>query len=96
MPSILLQSRLKPAPEVLSREMDGETVILNPETGIYFGLDPIGTQIWHLIQEQKTLESVCESLAQDYAVKKSRCQKDVFKLASDLYKSGIVEISSKK
>jgi hypothetical protein len=29
-------------PDVTFRQLDGEMVILNLETGIYFGLDPLG------------------------------------------------------
>ncbi len=38
--------------EVIFRELDGEAVILNLDTGIYFGLDAVGTRIWRLIEER--------------------------------------------
>ena len=46
--------------EVIFRELDGEAVILNLDTGIYFGLDAVGTRIWRLIEERKPLRIVLD------------------------------------
>jgi len=37
--------------DVVFRELDGEAVILNLETGTYFGLDTVGTRIWQFCQD---------------------------------------------
>ncbi|PYO19380.1 MAG: hypothetical protein DMD85_18645 [Candidatus Rokuibacteriota bacterium] len=34
--------------DVVFRELEGEMVLLNLATGVYFGLDPVGTRIWTL------------------------------------------------
>jgi len=39
--------------DVLFRELDGEAVLLNLKTGIYFGLNPVATRMWQLIVEQR-------------------------------------------
>jgi len=31
---------------VVSREIEGETVLLNLESGRYFGLNAVGTRVW--------------------------------------------------
>ena len=46
MTSISLDSRVTIGPDVVFRELDGEAVILNLETGLYFGLNEMGTRIW--------------------------------------------------
>lgn len=40
-----LTSRVRIRDDVLSRDLQGEAVILNLNTGLYFGLDPVGTRI---------------------------------------------------
>lgn len=81
--------------QILFREIDGETVILNPETGVYYGLDPVGTRVWHLLRERNSLDVICSKLQAEYDVAESLCKKDVFKLADDLLKHGLIESSVK-
>ena len=50
MPDCTLTDRLVVTDGVVSRELDGETVVLNLETGIYFGLDAVATDMWRAIQ----------------------------------------------
>ena len=44
-----LDSIIKRNPEMVSSDMDGETVMMSMENGEYYGLDPIGSRIWELI-----------------------------------------------
>jgi hypothetical protein len=37
--------------DVVFHDLQGELVLLNLKTGVYFGLDSVGTRIWHLIRE---------------------------------------------
>ena len=43
--------RLRIADDVVVRDLAGESVLLNLSTGTYFGLDAVGTRLWHLIAE---------------------------------------------
>lgn len=42
--------RFRPHPDVVWRDVDGEVVLLQVVTGEYFGLDPIGSRVWVLMQ----------------------------------------------
>ena len=44
--------------DVVSRDLEGEAVILNLDSGTYFGLDRVGTRIWSLLQEGGSLRGV--------------------------------------
>ena len=48
--------------DVLSRDLQGEQVILDLNTGVYFGLDSVGTRIWQLIQEHQSLQKVLDAM----------------------------------
>jgi hypothetical protein len=48
--------------DVVFRELEGEAVLLNLETGVYFGLNEVGTRIWSLLQERVSLKQVLERL----------------------------------
>ncbi len=86
-----LQSKVKIGPDILYREIEGEAVVLNPKTGIYYGLDPMGTRIWHLIEQHKSLERVSRSLQQEFNVEENRCRTDLLKFTGDLRKNGLIE-----
>lgn len=75
---------------VVARRMGDETVILDLEGGTYFGLDPVGTRIWDLIAEGRTLASVCAAMLEEYEVEEARLQQDVRTLIDDLGTRGLL------
>jgi hypothetical protein len=69
----LLPNRPRPmkitVPEcVLSTELQSEGVLLNLETGEYFGLDEVGLDMWKALGASGTLEAACDTLLQQYDV----------------------------
>ena len=55
-------ARLARAPEIIATEVDGELVLMSIEDGKYFGLDPIGSEIWRRLEEPKSVEALCGEL----------------------------------
>ena len=81
-----------PAP-VMARDVGGETVILNLESGVYFGLDTVGARIWQLLSEGKTLAEVCEAMVDDYDVSHDDIQRDLLSLVEQLQSQHLIEIA---
>jgi hypothetical protein len=77
-------------PSVIARELSGETVLLNLESGIYYGLDAVGTRVWQLIMEGCTIAAVCETMIAEYDVAPEVLRGDVARLVSELRERGIV------
>ena len=50
--------RLACAPDILSRILDGEAVLLDLASGTYFGLNPVGSRVWELISASKTVGEI--------------------------------------
>lgn len=46
------------APAVLSETVDGEAIIVNLDTGAYYSLTGTGAEIWDLLQEGVSLETL--------------------------------------
>jgi hypothetical protein len=78
---------------VLFRELNGEAVILNVETGNYFGLDHVGTRAWTLIREHKALSKVVGLMEAEYEVSRDALRNDLVALAKELSAHGLVRIS---
>ncbi len=85
-----LNSRLQIQDDVLFQELQGEAVLLNLKTGMYLGLDSVGTRIWQLLQEHGTLSRVVEAMLQEYDVPQDRCEADLLNLVSQMEKQGLV------
>lgn len=52
-------ARLKIPDQVVTRQVSDETVLLNLESGTYFGLDPVGSRFLELLEAEGTLAAVC-------------------------------------
>src|SRR5437870_2654592 len=84
--ALSLASRLQIPEGILSHNLQGEEVILNLNTGVYFGLDPIATRIWHLIHERQSLRKVLDTLLDEYDVTEAPCAEDLLGLVDEMRK----------
>ena len=87
-----LTSRVRIPDGVLTHDLQGELVILDLNTGVYFGLDPVGTRIWHLIQEHQSLQKVLDSMVEEYEVTKAQCVQDLLSFVALLLEKRLVEV----
>jgi len=77
-------SSFKFNPDVTVRVMDNEAVLLNVRTGAYFGLNKVGTVIWQLYSEGKTVAEVVSNLCERYGIASERATTDVQALTQKL------------
>lgn len=85
-------ARLRVADGVLSQEVAGEAVLLDPERGVYFGLNEVGAAFWRLLGEHPRLAEIHALLAERYDVAPERLRADLEELVRDLAAHGLVEI----
>lgn len=78
----------------ISSDLVGESVILNLNTGMYFGLNEIGAYIWKLIQQPITVETICGALTQEYEVDIEQCERETIALLQDLVAAQLVEVQA--
>jgi Coenzyme PQQ synthesis protein D (PqqD) len=88
-----LDSRVLVSNDVLFQELQGEAVLLNLKSGVYFGLDSVGTRIWELLADQDRLSDVARSIVTEFDVTEDRCAADLMALVSDLERHGLVTVS---
>jgi hypothetical protein len=89
-----LCDRLIPSEDAVFRELEGETVLLNLESGTYFGLDAVGTRIWNLIQDNNSLEAVLSALTNEYDAPPDVLERDLLRLAAELCAKGLTRVDS--
>jgi hypothetical protein len=88
--SISLETAFAVPDDVVFRELSGEGVILNLESGLYFGLDAVGTRAWQLMVEHGRLDRVFERLLEEYEVSGDVLRHDLIDLFVQLSHHGLV------
>ena len=76
--------------DVVFEVLEGEAVVLNLETGIYFTLNPVGTRIWQLIEEHGDLAKVRDAMISEYEVGEEALDRDIEALMRELVEKGLV------
>ncbi|MBN1187693.1 MAG: lasso peptide biosynthesis PqqD family chaperone [Bacteroidales bacterium] len=79
-----LQSIIKRNPEMISSDMDGETVMMSMENGEYYGLDPIGSRIWAIIENETKIEDLIIQLLDEFEVEREQCEEETLSFINDL------------
>ncbi|XPV67690.1 MAG: PqqD family peptide modification chaperone [Halarcobacter sp.] len=79
--------------ELLSSEMDDELVMMNLESNNYFGLNKVGKDIWEFLEEEQTLNNLCEKLTNKYDVSLEQCKEDITPFIDKLKELNIIEVS---
>ncbi|NJR40332.1 MAG: lasso peptide biosynthesis PqqD family chaperone [Leptolyngbyaceae cyanobacterium CSU_1_4] len=77
----------------ISSNLAGEAVILDLASGVYYGLNEVGAKIWHLIQQPCTIQTIQQSLLQEYDVEPEICTQDLLQLLQELQAAGLINIS---
>lgn len=78
--------------EVLSQEVNGETVLLDLDGESYFGLNEVGTRIWQLLKDELNIGNVLDTLDGEYDVSREQLERDVAKLLGSLEESGLIKL----
>jgi len=81
---------IKMSPDVVYRNLSGEAVLLNLATGMYFGLNEVGSRMWSLLEEHHSTEKVIERLKEEYDVVENDLRADLKKLVGELLAKGLI------
>ena len=85
-----LETKLSIPPQVMSRLVGDETVLLDLASGVYFGLDGVGKRIWESIADGDSLGAAVEIIVAEYRVEKTQAQADVIAFANQLIERGLL------
>lgn len=85
-----LDRRLRPAPRVVAREVETETVLLDLASGRYFDLDDTGSWLWRRLTEGTRLSDVVEELAARFDAPREQLAADVVAFVAELEREKLV------
>jgi hypothetical protein len=78
--------------QALFRDLGGEAVVLDLDSGTYFGLNAVGTRIWRLIEERGRLDAVFDQLCLEYDAPADRLETDLLELVTRLAEARLGEL----
>jgi hypothetical protein len=81
---------LRPSPDVLCRELEGEAVLLDLGSGLYFGLNAVGTRVWQLVEQGTPAEDIAGRIAEEYDAPVDVIARDVARLLDELRARGLL------
>ena len=76
--------------QVMSRLVDDQTVLLDLESGMYFGLEGVGKRIWESVSEGRSLGEIAEVISSEFEVDEDQALADAITFASDLLERGLL------
>lgn len=79
----------------VSCDLEGEVVILNLETGVYYGLNEVGALVWTLIQQPTPFKDVLQAVVSEYDVAAPECASDLLSLIQEMTTAGLINVEFK-
>ena len=72
--------------------VSGETVMLQMRSGMYYAADEIGSRIWSLLEQPRTVAEIRQAIVAEYQVDSARCGADLIQFIEQLKSAGLIEI----
>jgi hypothetical protein len=93
-PLLFTDRLLTVSPGCVATNLDGETIILNIDAGVYYGLSDVGAFIWEILQQPTTFAAIHQAVLGEYAVDPQTCEADVQELINELIGQRLVAVQS--
>lgn len=75
---------------VAGKVMDGEAIIIDLSTGIYYSADKVGGFIWSQIEGGSALGDIVDAVCTQYVIDPDQAKADVFGFVSQLVDANLV------
>ena len=76
--------------QVIQSAIGDEVVMLDMESGFYFGLNTIASAIWQHLKEPIGWTELIDRLTESYEVDREICEKDTRELIDRMLEKGII------
>ena len=92
MDNITLENFVVRAGELISTDLDEETILMSIEQGAYYGMEETARRIWQLLETRQKVAQLCGQLAAEYNVTPEICQHDVLSYLEELQSEGLIVV----
>lgn len=85
-----MEKALKKNPDVIWKNIRGESVLLNPITGKYYGLNKVGCSFWEKIDGFRNSSDIATLMLEEFNVTKEILWQDLEDLIKNLTENNLL------
>lgn len=78
--------------EILSTELDEETVLMSIDAGAYYGMASTARSIWQKLERPQTFSELVDELVKEYAVSPEACAADLERFLGEMEREGLLRV----
>jgi hypothetical protein len=82
-------------PKVIHETIEGETVLVNLDSGNYYSLDGVGADVWGLIERGVNGGGIVEWLAGQYRGERVEIEKALYELINDMQQEELIVLDER-
>ena len=87
--------RFRPQPDVVSRRLDEQTVLVNLRTNRIFELNRTGARMWELLEEAPSEPQIVTQLLAEFDVSQDQLEREIRALLDELLEEGLISSNSR-
>jgi hypothetical protein len=92
-PAQILSARVTIPQHVVYRPFVSETVLLNLQTGVYHGINPVGGRMLEALERAETVRAAAAVLAEEFGVPPARVEEDIVEFCLGLLERQLIEVT---
>jgi hypothetical protein len=78
----------------LATTIEGETVLLHPDSGTYHGLNEVGTRVWTRLESPASVRELETAIADEHGLVEAEIGPDIRAFLADLLEADLIELRS--
>jgi hypothetical protein len=86
------EDKLVRAHEILSTELDQETVLMSIDAGAYYGMGDTARSIWEKLATPITFSDLVDALVEEYEVPREACAADLQGFLAEIEREGLLRV----
>jgi hypothetical protein len=87
-----LESIVCVSSDLVSVDLQDESVILHSASGSYYGVDRVGQRIWRIIQNPVRVHRILDTLLQEFEIDEQRCKDDLLAFLGELEHQDLIRV----
>lgn len=87
-------TRIEARDSALATTIDGEAVLLETESGTYFGLNEVATVVWDSLEEPSSVSALRDAILEEYDADPERVQEDLEAVLVKMEDKGLIDVEA--
>ena len=83
--------KIRVAERLMAKKLDGEWVLLNVATGVYYELNEVGSTIWDELKTGKDPESILDCLEEEFQADRGELRRDLTGFLENLRSEKLID-----